>query len=136
MTWEIADGDFDEHWRALESPYRRRIAGLANSGKTSDDPHEAALVLALARRRLHPLELWGPVVAGVVAFMAIAQVFLGGAEALTVALVIGGLAILTLIRRGRLETAVAKNEEFVANAPPPEPDPVEEPESDEPNPVE
>ncbi len=120
MTWEIVDEDFDERWSALESPYRRRIAALANSGKVAEDPAEAALVLALARRRLHPLELWGPAVAGVVAYMAITQVFLGGAEALPVALVIFGLTTFSLYRRGKLESAVLKNEEVVANALPPE----------------
>lgn len=136
MTWEILDEDFDERWSALESPYRRRISSLAHAGKASEDPAEAALVLALARRRLHPLELWGPVVAGVVAYMAITQVFLGGAEALPVALVIFGLSAFSLYRRGRLESAVLKNEEVVANAPPPEVESAEQPEGEEPNPVE
>ena len=136
MTWEIADEDFDERWSALESPYRRRIAALANSGRVAEDPAEAALVLALARRRLHPLELWGPAVAGVVAYMAITQVFLGGAQALPVALAIFGLTTFSLYRRGKLEAAVVKNEEFVADAPPPEVESAEQPEGEEPNPVE
>ncbi|MPZ69739.1 MAG: hypothetical protein GEU71_09440 [Actinobacteria bacterium] len=136
MTWEIADEDFDDRWRALESPYRRRIASLGHSGKAPEDPAEAALVLAFARRRLHPLELWGPVVAGVVAYMAITQLFLGGAEALPVALVIIGLTTFSLFRRGKLESAVLKNEEVVASAPPPQVESADQPEGEEPNPVE
>ena len=117
MTSEISDDDFDERWRALESPYRRRIAALANSGRTSDDPHEASLVLGFARRRLNPLELWGVSAVVVVAYAAIAQVFFGGPDALIVALLIGAVAVLFLVRRGRLETAVSKSEEAIKNAP-------------------
>ncbi len=125
MTSEISDDDFDERWRALESPYRRKIAALAHSGRTSDDPHEASLVLGYARRRLHPFELWGVSAVVVVAYAAIAEVFFGGPDALIVALLIGAVAVLFLIRRGGLETAVSKSEEAIRNAPLPAPEQVE-----------
>lgn len=121
MTSEMGDDDFDARWRALESPYRRRIAALANSGRTSGDPLEASLVLGYARRRLHPLELWGVMAVVVVAYAAVAQVFFGGPDALIVALLIGAVAVLFLIRRTRLETAISKSEEAIRNAPVPGP---------------
>lgn len=121
MTSEISDDDFDERWRALESPYRRRIAALANSGRTSDDPLEASLVLGYARRRLNPLELWGVIAVVVVAYAAIAQVFFSGPDALIVAFLIAALSVLFLVRRDKLETAISKSEEAIRNAPPPGP---------------
>lgn len=122
MTSEISDDDFDERWRALESPSRRKIAALANSGRTSDDPHEASLVLGFARRRLHPFELWGVSAVVVVAYAAITQVFFGGPDALIAALLIGALSVLFSIRRDRLEAAISKSEEAIRNAPPPAPE--------------
>lgn len=123
MTSEISDDDFDERWRALESPYRRKIAALANSGRTSDDLHEASLVLGFAQRRLNPVELWGVIAVVVVAYAAIAQVFFGGPDALIVALLIAALSVLFLVRRDKLETAISKSEETIKNAPPPTPSP-------------
>lgn len=119
MTAEISDDDFDERWRALESPYRRRIAALANSGRTSDDPLEASLVLGFARRRLHPLEIWGVIAVVVVAYAAIAQVFFDGPDGLIVAFLIAALSVLFLVRRDKLETAISKSEEAIKNAPQP-----------------
>lgn len=118
MTSQPDDGDFDERWRALESPYRRRIAALAYSGRTSDDPLEASLVLGFARRRLHPGELGGAIAVVVVAYVAIAQVFFSGPDALIVALLVAAVATLFAVRRGRLETAVAESEESLKNVPP------------------
>ncbi len=111
-TWEIDDDDFDEHWAGLESPFRRRIAGLANRGRSDDDPYVAALVLAYSLRRLHPVETWGVIAVVVIAYLAIAQVFLGGADALDSGLIgcgpDGGLLDPTQSPRGRSDRERAR----------------------------
>lgn len=110
--------EFEAMWRSLESPQRRAIARLANSGETSQDYQIAGLVAGLAERRLRPIEPFGITAGVALGYLAFADTFLGGYDSLVLVALISGLVIFFSVRRRNLEEALAGSREVLAAGPP------------------